>query len=301
VTPQHVGLSIMRDADSWVTPDVIDNFLATQLDRGALAIVLGAGVSMPFGLPSWSELVARVGARVAVTATPTDGLDEQAETIFNASAKSPLDFAETIRECLYAGVDSSFGALLQSKLLAALGAISMPSRRGSVRTIVTFNFDDLLEKFLSYYGFSAEAVNGMPVWSSRADIRIFHPHGMLPSAKASAAEKPVIFTRADYDKIVGKSDNGWRTVLVDLMSSHTCLFIGSSGSDSNLTSMMAQVNERHSGRGQGHPFWGVRVADPGDIKGPVWKARGIVQRTLASYADLPEWLASICQRAASFY
>jgi hypothetical protein len=292
----------MRDVESFSSPEILDSFLADKLNGGSLALVLGAGISAHLNLPDWKSLLADLSARLSTTVPAGLAPDEEGEVLLAAAGKNRVALAEHVRKVLYAKVDRSFGALLSSPLLAALGALAMPSRRGSTSNIITFNFDDLLETYLGYYGFAVQAVDRMPVWNSRADVRVLHPHGLLASDPNTPATQGIVIARSDYDRIVNDKASPWHAVLRQVLSSHTCIFLGLSGADANLTSLLQLAKDIHPATTQQHAFWGVRVSDdPGDPRRSAWEDRGVFHKVLDSYSDLPSWLRGICQRAARSY
>jgi hypothetical protein len=140
----------------------------------------------------------------------------------------------------------------------------------------------------------------MPAWdSSLSDVKILHPHGLLPYAKHRDISR-IVFTQLDYDRVIGKSSDLWRTRLLDIFSSNTCLFLGLSGKDANLRSILYEVNGRHVAKSRGDAYWGVRISDNDcDIARNEWDDRGVVQYTLSNYSLLPAFLREICKRAAN--
>ena len=63
--------------DDW---DQLCDLLASAVSQGRLVPVLGAGVSMPFGLPSWPALLDRLYANVHESRpASTDRLERQTE------------------------------------------------------------------------------------------------------------------------------------------------------------------------------------------------------------------------------
>lgn len=124
----------------------IKTILAEALSRGNLRIVLGAGASIGCGLPNWPKLIQNIAAGYGID-IPDDGLPQQSKFLFkNGAKKNRGDFAEAVRKALFLDHDGSITALSKNALLAALGAMSMAGIRGGVTEIVTFNFDDLLDR-----------------------------------------------------------------------------------------------------------------------------------------------------------
>ena len=300
-------LTLLRDRDFYEDELRLQAYLGNQLYRGRLAVILGAGVSLQFGLPGWSELVRRVAVKAGGSVPPglEHALEDAAEVILTKNyGGDRRRFASAVRDALYDGCDISFAALRRNDLLAALAALVMTSSRGSTSGVITFNFDDILETYLTYHGFDVEAVASMPAWATRTDVRVYHPHGLLPSDR-SGDVTPLVFTRQDFDAVVGKNELIWRQVLLSVMRSSTCLFLGLSGADSNLTSMLDELNGRddvkptHPARLRGDLFWGIRFSHSSDPRLVNWENRGVFNVLLPSYDDLPLWLFSVAQRAAA--
>ena len=171
----------------------------------------------------------------------------------------------------------------------------MPSRRGSA-SIISFNFDNILELYLNYLGFDVTSVYSAPVWYNRADVKVYHPHGFLPY---DAPPSHIIFAKRHYDNVVGDIYNIWKPKLLDILRCNTCIFIGLSGIDNNLTSILEKdVKDLHVSKTNRHLFWGVRFADKNDTRAFIWENRGVFQQKLDNYDELPSWLFEISQLAA---
>jgi len=288
---------LMRSRDDFESDDQLRSFLARQLAFGRLAISIGAGASLAFGLPTWADLVARAARISGCHIAPTLSNAAATDAILRTLANDELRFAEVVREALYEGYDSSLTRLVRHPLLLALGALCMGSSRGAVRNVVSFNYDDLLERYLDYYGFVVDSIASMPHWQSRADVRIIHPHGLLPSDLAESVT-PIVFAQLHYDDVVSDPRNPWRRILIDVFSSHTCLFIGLSGDDQHLSSILREVSRAHPAIRRGDAYWGVRLARDDGRRG-IWEDRLVFQRDVVTHEDIPSYLLDLCQRAAA--
>lgn len=257
---------------------------------------------VPFGLPNWTVLVDR--AFESVGEPRPVGLSEPLAAerlLIDHCGRDELKFARLVRKALYDKVDLSMSALRRQELLAAIGALTMASNRGSVSRVLTFNFDDLLERFLTYYGFFIEPVTSVPAWGSRIDTRIFHIHGFLPSNEKEDVQGPIVLAQKHFDAITGKDGHPWRALMVDLFRTHTCIFIGLSGADANLSSALNDTIGQHAGTGQKDPFWGVRFCSRGDPMISFWEERGVACSSLEDYSELPGRLFEICQAASGMW
>lgn len=299
---ENVQIGEFQTEEAFQNPDTLKRLLAQQLCSGRLVLVLGAGVSMGFGLPNWDTLTSRIAKHTGIEVAPGLSNEDIAEVVLRTYFKEDeIAFAECVRSVLYENYDTSLQALRKKDLLTSLGALTMASMRGSVTQVVSFNFDDLLEVYLMYLGFDIETIPQVPCWSSRADVRVFHPHGFLPSDKRTLIRSPIVFAKTHYDKVVDKSDWVWRGPLLEIFSSSTCLFVGLSGNDDNLSSILTQVKNEHVSKGRGDKYWGIRFARMDDPQAVMWEGRGVFPQPVNEYDDIPAWLFEVCQIAASFH
>lgn len=281
-------------------PDAIDDFLADQLISRRIALVLGAGVSQGAGLPNWQELVHRLYESKGIVPDPALSPEKASEDFYSKYYNDKdKEFAGLVRDVLYIGTKLDPTSLGRSPLLNAIGAILTASTRGSAGCAITFNYDDLLESHLRYRGFVVNAVYELPAWNKATDMLVLHAHGYLPSEKSLATSKGIVLTRMDYDRVIGKSDDIWNQRMLDIFRSHTCIFIGLSGDDARLTSLLSTTKDHHRSCLDKHAFWGVRaVASDADLTNGTWTDRGVYCRSLGSYDDIPNWLFNICRLAA---
>ncbi len=294
---------LMRNHDSWSSRETLIDFLAGQLAQGSLAIVLGAGASSGFGLPDWKGLVDRMASPTLKIELEGKSVETQAEFLRSAvSGGDDERFREAIRQALYKTFDRSISALLSHQLLRAVAALTMASSRGSVGTVVTFNYDDVLETLLSYFGYDALSVVEMPSMRRHCDVAILHPHGVLPadeSAEKSCRQRGLVLAQSEYDRIVGNARDPWHRALVETMASHVCLFIGLSGEDKNLTQVLTEVAKQHASMRQSWPFWGVRFGKKEAVLEEIWRARKVFPYTVADHSETPDLLLDVCRRAAA--
>ncbi|WP_446809706.1 SIR2 family protein [Methylomonas sp. 2BW1-5-20] len=293
------AMSKMAVRTSYEDGDILNDYLAGQLQKGSLAIVLGAGASFGFGLPSWVELIDQMFTEVGKTRNSSWSLEQAAEELcIGVYSNDRMKFAEAVRRALYKGASLTFDDLRKNDLLAAVGALTMASSRGNAAKVVSFNFDDIIKVYLSYFGYDVCIGVNLPAWSRRADVHVLHPHGLLPSTLAENIPRNIIFTQADYDDITGNSSDYWHSAILDVFRSHTCLFIGLSGHDKNLTSLLKKANDTHAKQQTGELFWGVRFSLAADPLSNSWESRGVFQYQVSGFDQIPKILFSICQRAA---
>lgn len=290
--------------EHWETEETVDAFLASELSRGRLALVLGAGASFGFNLPSWDDLVSRLyrGKKepLPTSGTATEKADFLRRKHFGNDRSA---FAQFVRECLYQGIASlQDDVLLKSKLLQAIGAMLSKSARGTATTTISFNFDNILELYLEVLGLVVTSIDTAPAWNTRSDVEILHPHGLLPyGSPAGISKNGIVFTASDYLEVIGDKPEPWNSRMTQVLNSNTCIFLGLSGSDDRLMSLLQQVHKNHPAvMREGHLNWAVRTTKKSDdeITRDKWTAKGVALRLFDDYSELPSWLLSICSRAA---
>jgi hypothetical protein len=181
----------------------------------------------------------------------------------------------------------------------------MASMRGSVSQLVTFNFDDVLERYLAYHGIIASPIFEEKFWADKGDVVIYHPHGFLPSHGSPYHEMSsyIVLDRRSYSERTGRADQRMNQTMETIMQSHICLFIGLSGNDQRLDSLIVTtMNEnKHAYSSSRIGYWGVVFSTSKEpTVSKMWEERGIFLHSLDNYEpDLPRFLFEVCQSAAS--
>jgi hypothetical protein len=290
----------MAKRSEFDNPKRLREYLARQLDRGRLALVLGAGISTAFRLPSWKQLLVRLYAQQKAKPPKTSDLKYQADyfrvTYFKGNKTR---FIAAVRNALYQGIKINFQDLRRNATLGAIGSLVMASQRGSAAEVITFNWDNLLELYLEYHGFVTRSAPDERHWAGRADVSVLHPHGYIPYGTGKTSTE-IIFDQTSYADVIGKEEKPWRQKLLTTFRSHTCLFIGLSGTDDNLISLLQTCKPQHASRNENTAFWGITFTTSTDkAQATLWEQRGVYSKTISSYqTELPKILFEICQEAA---
>jgi len=269
----------------------------TTLIGGRLGLFLGAGISLFYGLPSWEILVSRVceSVREDPLASGEDPIKKIAYLRSRYFDRKVPEFRKAVKEALYRGKTLDFEEIRKSPTLAAIGSLVMSSKRGSAARVFTLNYDDLLENYLEYHGFLTSTVYSDRHWATNDDVTIYHPHGFLPiSGKADSED--IVFGTSEYLDIM--SSELWRPLLQTALRTHTFLYVGTSGDDIHVQSLIASVKGKYPDEG-GYYYQGVRFALEGakDEVGYVLEGDGVFTHRLSSYDDIPAFLFKICQQA----
>jgi hypothetical protein len=277
--------------------------LASELVRGRLALLLGAGVSDFYGLPGWNKLVDQICARLhEPKLKPNEDpiLKIAALRISQFKGKTP-SFLKIVAEELYRGTSVDLEKIRQNALLAAIGSLVMASRRGNASKVITFNYDDLLETYLEYHGFIARSIFRPRHWAGNADVTVYHPHGYLPRSRPKEWSNDIVFGTNEYMEIMQlDARNLWRPLLQTLMRTHSFVYIGLSGKDNHLQSLLAPLGEQHAIRDERIAFHGVRFSlksKPDKSMETVFANWGVYSHAVKSYADIAPLLFKVCQVA----
>jgi hypothetical protein len=292
----------MATAAEWDEEDTLIKYLARQLNTGRLALILGAGISTALNLPDWPTLLTNLYATKGIPPPAGYDLTRQAENFRSVFFKNDTTaFLRAVHSTLYDGVSIDYEKMLKNATLGALGALVMASHRGSASEVITFNWDDLLELYLEYHGFVTLPVSSEKHWAGSADVTILHPHGFLPFDLNRGTSDDIVFDMMSYGESIGKEDRPWRQRLLSIMRSRTCLFIGLSGNDHNLNSLLMTCKPQHASLNENTLYWGVSFTTSTEsIVTTFWEDRDIYCKTISDYdKDLPDFLFKICQQAAS--
>jgi hypothetical protein len=300
--------------ETWADETQLIQILAKNLVEGRLGLLLGAGVSSFYGLPDWKALVNHISK-----STGEAKLTSDSDILIKANAirvkhfkDKEHEFALVVKNALYEGVSRDFDSLRQNDLLAAIGALAMSSSRGSASNIVTLNYDDILETYLEYYGYTTSSVTASHGrhWVPNKDVVIYHPHGFLPlEEKRQDQLTNIVLGKADYLKIQSNSSqNLWRSTLLNLLRTHTFIHIGLSGDDEHLQNLIHECSEGHAIRNERTLFHSLRIisAKPNQAKSAkknqadlitTFESWGVFTHLVTDHSETPKFLFKICQAA----
>lgn len=281
-------------------------FLAEKLKMGTLFLFLGAGCSARAGLPNWLDLINRMREDVGLSAIDSDSnpsaedLQRAADEVKERLGGDEGRYRQAVKGCLYRDVQELPAAtILHDDLLGAVGAMVMGSKRGSVHRVITTNFDSVLERFVSLYGFSTRPVYRQPELEGAEDVRIYHPHGFLshPDIKLPDSDF-LIFDLESVNEMLGTQGHPWFELTRHLLRSGVGLFIGMSVNslrDRALGPLLTVVKkelseERPTG------VW-VLIGEEDQNLAKEFLRSNIVPRFCPTTDDVPDFLLEICQRA----
>ncbi|NLU92309.1 SIR2 family protein [Chitinophaga sp. Ak27] len=279
------------------------DFLAHKLKEGELVLFLGSGTSMGFGLPNWLTLVNLLREEVNLPPLDKNSTADMMQTAVD-EVEEVLEQTELIRliqKYLYMNFDSlSLDKVLNNHLLVAVSALLMGSKRGHVTRVVTLNYDNMLEWFLSLFGFVVKTVYKLPQLEGSEDVRIYHPHGFIPNPLSSESSSDfVILSMDSVDSRLGDENNAWFEMTRHMLSTGICLFIGMSAntlSDRALSPLLVNVGKK---------TWTERPLGIWIIKDPIidskkqeFLRKNIIPQCIENEEQIVDYILKISQRAS---
>ncbi len=291
------ALSDMNLRDSWENEPLLIDYLARQLIAGRLGLFLGAGISQFYGLPGWQTLIERLCAKNSETYTAGEDLIQKAAYLRSKHYRGDdTRFKQDVSDALYEGQTLDFARIRENATLAAIGSLVMSSKRGSAAKVFTLNYDDLLENYLEFHGFTTAVVWSDRHWAHNDDVVIYHPHGFLPLADRPRSDD-IVLGSPEYQKIM--QSELWRPLLRTALRTHTFLYLGLSGTDFHLQALLTGMMDQHAVADERTAYHTVRFAISGekDEIGVVLEPQGVFTHELPNYDALPGFLFKICQAA----
>ena len=283
-------------------------YLSSSLNDGNLVLFLGAGVSIGLGLPNWATLVNLIrekkGLKLVPTASSAEELQKAAEEI-RIVINEDTEYFRVLKECLYCNTPNLSSSILSNKLLISLGTLFTSNRRGSVKRVVTLNFDSMLEWYLQLCGFDVRVVYKFPHLEGSEDIIIYHPHGFLPHKSMNLENSDfIIFDLKQANNRLNPhtNDSQYQEKTRNYLRTGVCLFIGMSEAtfdDRTVGSLVTQVGEevKHGPNGRPTGFWFVQKDTFANIK-DYFIDNNIVPLSYGSVDDIPDFLLGIAHHSS---
>jgi hypothetical protein len=237
-----------------------------------LTLYLGAGVSMPSGLPSWEQLVLLMYFRtlyadlhvrafsnhlMAIAEWLLRKRNEPLDVVIRKirhSGWSEQDFMTILWESLYSNLlDGDDPGYIPPNLLGInrtldsvvqLCSASIPDTKG-VRSIITYNYDNLLQLGLRERNQSKkfQTVYETGALPAEEAIPIYHVHGFVPlnRQEPGSAMQGLVFSEDQYNAIYQDSYFWGNMVQMQNMAGNTGLMIGISLADRNVRRLLDAV------------------------------------------------------------
>lgn len=240
--------------------------LREALIDNQLTLVCGAGVSRDSSIPDWNKLLINIlnevffrSIELQETEPEISGKDllllmPQLNLILGKYLKLILkdDFEKIVQKHLYSCYNQErdfeqstiiqgqapINYALETNMMRAIVELARPKRSGKrLESIITFNFDDLIENALLQH-----KVEHYSIWKEGQthgidSLPIYHVHGFLPN-KSNIEEPNLVFSEEAYHSQFIDPYSWSNLIQLNTFSTNICLFVGVSLSDPNLRRLL---------------------------------------------------------------
>ncbi len=215
-----------------------------------LVFVLGAGVSVPFGVPTWNELLQRL---MVYTIENEKKASNVLARLFNdIFSPNPIiagrylqnyfddnnsSFEKAVRQVLYSSVQKNTESSLLTEIVNYCVA---PGKSPNLNSILTYNFDDILEHKIKQVGIDVpfKSIYGNGMDSNIGELPIYHIHGFLPEKGRLSSHNNITLGENIYHKQYNDIYSWNNIVQINKFRENCCLFIGSSLTDPNIRRLL---------------------------------------------------------------
>lgn len=212
------------------------------------SLFLGAGVSMSANLPCWWNLLAGMINRCKQGIFKEADLDQLTKVCCNSSIvmgrfirmmmeskSNEEEFYQCLHEALYNGVDS-----FSSPLITEICHL-IQFKRQQAQSIITYNFDDVMERALKSCGIGNYSIFGQN--QPQQLFPIYHVHGFVPFENKENIKSLPVLSEEEYHRVYANSYNWSNVEQIHALSRTTCIFIGLSMTDPNLRRLLDIANK----------------------------------------------------------
>lgn len=249
--------------------------------KGNLSIFCGAGISIDAGLPSWPEMLKNLLIKLFERRQRDEHIDKSeillADFYKEYFNHSPLmlaqylkngfgkDFIENVRHELYSC------EIKESELINSIVELCRPNRFfRCLNSIVTFNFDDLIEEKLKENKIKFKSISNEGERAAIEQVPIFHVHGFIPRKENIPEDINIVFSEDAYHSQFMDSFSWSNLVQLITLNQNLCLFIGLSLTDPNLRRILDVSMRKNPTRELKHFFFKKRF-DKSEIENKVMK------------------------------
>lgn len=236
-----------------------DNILVLRNEiqtNDCFALVLGAGVSIDIGAKSWDDLLVHFENELKKLRI-IDDVDELCKKVGGSSLitaqlckdlyKNDTDFYWAIHSGLY----DTFYVKTEYEMNEIIKIIKKCLNKKHFR-ILTYNFDDYLEQFLTN-----NKMNFNVLYSEKGNVTeqlsIYHVHGYLPKVNYKTHMnlehgKSIYLTEENYNELYNQPYSWQISSQLSFFRENICLFVGCSLSDPNIRRLLEltrKTNKKH--------------------------------------------------------
>ncbi|SFF92298.1 SIR2-like domain-containing protein [Desulfotomaculum arcticum] len=233
---------------------------------GKLVLTLGAGIAKEHGLPDWNTLLQELFIDAIMSETKeTKERSLVLSKLFtefgmsnpllsarylryhyqnNTKVIDNLSFEKAVKQVIYDKIKIN----VNSELFKEIRQLCIAAGNNpNLNSIITYNYDDVLEKFLSSLEIDIpfKSIYGNGINPSYGELPIYHVHGFLPqNGELSKITLSEDIYHQQYNDIYS-----WNNIVqINKFRDNICIFIGLSFTDPNLRRILdiARLQKGHS-------------------------------------------------------
>lgn len=236
--------------------------LTNALHMGRLTLVCGAGVSIDAGIPSWNQLMLlllesmmiRISEDHSISLKDVDPFEFQrrygsSALVVGKYLKTNLgkDFMTKLRDALYNKAPTS------GEAIEVISELARPQRdRKPLDSIITFNFDGLIEEALTRQNISHKPIHQEGMRYGPNELPVYHVHGYLPREGRIKKDADIVFSEDAYHSQFIDPFSWSNLIQLNKLSQNTCLFLGLSLIDPNLRRLLDVAYRKNPSRELNH-------------------------------------------------
>jgi len=270
---------ILERTDSYDTPQAnLDDIIAnlTQAYRlGTLTLVLGAGVSLEYGIPDWNTLLQQLQfgavneepsgengvslARLYARLFPVSPLIAARQlAIKQFPGIEPLAMEEAVRKAVYEN-HKDVKSLLVEQICQLCAS---PGHSEPLEAVITYNYDDVIESHLDALPLTVpyRSIYSEGVVPGKRELPIYHVHGFLPRLGDLSADNQITLSESSYHQQYDGGFSWSNLIQIEKFRSSNCLFVGLSLADPNMRRLLDLARRLSGGGEQQQRHWCIRRA-----------------------------------------
>lgn len=187
-------------------------------------------------------------------------------------------FESEVQSLLYASLKKEEeGKVYDSGLIKEIRQLCIAAgKHPNLDSIITYNFDDILEESLSNFGIDIphKVIYDVGMPPEQDKLPIYHVHGYLPRNGNLGQKHRVIFSEEIYHEQYMDIYNWSNIVQINKFREKTCLFIGVSFSDPNMRRLLDIAQEQRGDRSVQH----IVIKKREDVADILKALQGIIEK-----------------------
>jgi hypothetical protein len=241
------------------------NKIAKCYKNNNMVLVLGAGVSISQGIPNWTTLLQRLTTRTLEAVDDNDNeknkvLAQLFDLVFGPNPliaarylsvyfddmeekkRKKFLFEEAIREALY----ETYSSTNDSSVIKELVKLCVSSRSHALDSVITYNYDDLLEQSLDLLGIGIpyKSIYTIGINPAKNQLPIFHVHGFLPQKGKITKDNKITLGDDSYHLQYNNIYRWSNLIQLQKFKDSNCLFVGVSLTDPNQRRLLDIAKEQ---------------------------------------------------------